>query len=203
MDRPEDVEPNPATGAVYIALTNNTARSEADEPNPRITNRYGHVLELVEDGDDAAALTFGWNLLIVCGDPEDPMVRTYFGGYTGPVSPISCPDNVAFDSRGNLWISTDGQPGTIGLDDALFRVPVTGPERDKVEQFLAVPVDAETCGPVIHDQDGLVFVAVQHPGEDGSWDDQRSYFPDYVAPGTQTDGQWGGPRPSVIQIHQD
>ena len=203
MDRPEDVEPNPATGAVYIALTNNTARSEADEPNPRITNRYGHVLELVEDGDDAAALTFGWNLLIVCGDPEDPMVRTYFGGYTGPVSPISCPDNVAFDSRGNLWISTDGQPGTIGLDDALFRVPVTGPERGKVEQFLAVPVDAETCGPVIHDQDGLVFVAVQHPGEDGSWDDQRSYFPDYVAPGTQTDGQWGGPRPSVIQIHQD
>lgn len=155
-----------------------------------------------EDGDDPAALTFGWNLILVCGDPEDPTVRTYFGGYDGPVSSISCPDNVAFDSRGNLWISTDGQPGTIGLDDALFRVLVSGSERGKVEQFLAVPVDAETCGPVIHDQDGLVFVAVQHPGEDGTWGAPRSLFPDYLAPGSQTDGKWGGPRPSVIQIHQ-
>ncbi|WP_369076935.1 alkaline phosphatase PhoX [Paractinoplanes toevensis] len=44
---------------------------------------------------------------IVCGDPAD--ASTYFGGYDkAAVSPISCPDNVAFDSAGNLWISTDG-----------------------------------------------------------------------------------------------
>lgn len=208
MDRPEDVEPNPATGAVYIALTNNTNRGRtgfaaADEANPRVTNRYGHVLELVESGSDPAALTFGWNLILVCGDPDDPSVKTYFGGYQGPVSPISCPDNVAFDSRGNLWVSTDGQPGTIGLDDALFRVRVSGPDRGRTEQFLAVPIDAETCGPVIHDQDGMVFVAVQHPGEDGTWDDQISFFPDYIEPGTQSGGDWGGPRPSVVQVYRD
>ena len=68
-------------------------------------------------------------------------------------------------------------------------------------QFLAVPNQAETCGPVIHDRDGSVFVAVQHPGEDGTWDDQVSYFPDYVpADARPARGDWRGPRPSVAQI---
>ncbi|MBR7743256.1 PhoX family phosphatase [Phycicoccus sp. BSK3Z-2] len=205
MDRPEDIEPNPVTGKVYCALTNNTNRGVGsnpgvDEANPRVTNREGHVIEITEKGNDAASLTFTWNLLLVCGDESS--AGTYFGGYDGPVSPISCPDNVAFDSTGQLWVSTDGQPGTIGLDDALHRVTLEGPDRGKVEQFLAVPREAETCGPVIHDRDGLVFVSVQHPGEDGSWADQHSYFPDYVAPGSLSGGRWGGPRPSVVQVHR-
>lgn len=73
-------------------------------------------------------------------------------------------------------------------------------------RFLAVPREAETCGPVIHDQDGSVFVAVQHPGEEGSFEDQHSFFPDYlaVADGAAarrpTAGGWAGPRPSVVQV---
>ena len=70
-----------------------------------------------------------------------------------------------------------------------------------MQQFLAVPRDAETCGPVIHDRDGSVFVAVQHPGEDGTWAEQHSFFPDYVpaasGPGR---GDWRGPRPSIVQV---
>lgn len=206
MDRPEDVEPSPVTGRVYVALTNNSNRgtgtnAPADEANPRITNREGHVLELTEAGDDPTATTFAWNLLLVCGTPG--RTGTYFGGYEGPVSPISCPDNVAFDSTGALWISTDGQPGSIGLDDALHRVTLEGPDRGKVEQFLAVPREAETCGPVIHDQDGSVFVCVQHPGEDGSWAAQHSFFPDYLPAGALADGGWGGPRPSVVQVYRE
>ena len=206
MDRPEDIQPNPATGKVYVALTNNTNRGRpgfagADEANPRTPNREGHVLELTERHNDAAARTFGWNLLLVCGLPGS--AGTYFGGYTGPVSPISCPDNVAFDESGDLWISTDGQPGTIGLDDALHRVKLTGPQRGRVEQFLAVPQDAETCGPVIHAADESVFVCVQHPGEEGSWEAPRSFFPDYLPQGTLDDRGWGGPRPSVIQVVRD
>lgn len=205
MDRPEDVEVHPQTGAVYAALTNNTQRGTAgrvgpDEVNPRTINREGHVLELVEQGNQPAAERFGWNLLLVCGNPGT--AGTYFGGYTGEVSPISCPDNVAFDSAGNLWISTDGQPGTIGLDDALHKVPLVGPERGRVQQFLAVPVDAETCGPVIHDREDMVFVCVQHPGEDGTWEAQRSFFPDFLPPGEQRRGDWGGPRPSVVQVYR-
>jgi uncharacterized protein len=202
MDRPEDVEVNPVTGKVYVACTNNTKRTaaQADEANPRANNKHGHIVELAEKGDQTST-EFTWNLLLVAGDPAvDESV--YFGGYPADkVQPISCPDNVAFDSVGNLWISTDGQPGTIQRNDALYRVTLEGPERGKVEQFMAVPVDAETCGPVIDDQDGMVYVAVQHPGEDGSWEKQNSLFPDYLPAGTPS-GKGGLPRPSVIQMYK-
>ena len=108
---------------------------------------------------------------------------------------------MAFDSLGNLWVSTDGQPSAIKVSDGLFKVPVEGPERGHVQQFLAVPSGAETCGPVIHDRDGSVFVAVQHPGEDGSWAAPQSRFPDYVPVGAApTAGQFAGPRPTVVQV---
>ena len=86
-------------------------------------------------------------------------------------------------------MSTDGQPGAIGLNDGLFKVPVEGPERGRVQQFLAVPAGAETCGPVIRDLEGSVFVAVQHPGEDGTFDAPQSRFPDYVPAGSTAGGR--------------
>ncbi|GAB3287102.1 PhoX family protein [Parasphingorhabdus pacifica] len=186
MDRPEDIEPNPVNGRVYCALTNNSNRGSEgnaapDEANPRVGNKHGHVLEF---DDDATGTAFGWNLLLVCGDPAD--AGTYFGGFDkSAVSPISCPDNVAFDRHGNLWISTDGN----GLDanDGLFAVPVDGPERGHVKQFLTVPIGAETCGPVI--QDDLITVSVQHPGE--SDEGPTSHWPD---------GGDSQPRPSVAAV---
>ena len=134
----------------------------ADEANPRNDNKHGHILEITEDGGDHTGETFTWSLPIVCGDPADP--ATYFAGYDKTkVSPISCPDNVAFDSAGNLWISTDGN--ALGSNDGLFATPIEGPERGHLKQFLTVPFGAETCGPFITGDDRSVFVAVQHPGE--------------------------------------
>ena len=76
--------------------------------------RTGTSSRSPSDSNKAGATTFDWDLLLVCGDPADPTAATYFGGYPTPVTPISCPDNVAFDSTGrNLWISTDGAPSTI------------------------------------------------------------------------------------------
>jgi uncharacterized protein len=207
MDRCEDVEPSLRTGKVYVVCTNNSDRGTAGKPgpdaaNPRPQNKNGHIIEITERGGRGDAETFDWDLFMVCGD--EGQAGTYFAGWDGPVAPISCPDNVAFDSEGNLWISTDGQPGSISLNDGLFRVPLAGPERGHLVQFLAVPVEAETCGPVIHDRDGSVFVAVQHPGEDGSWAEQTSYFPDYVSAGERPRrGEWRGPRPSVVQVVAD
>ncbi|WP_312871999.1 PhoX family protein [Amycolatopsis acididurans] len=178
MDRPEDIEPNPVNGRVYAALTNNTNRGAAgkpaaDEANPRTNNKNGHILEWEEDRGDAASPKFSWRLLLVCGDPAT--ADTYFGGFPkDQVSPISCPDNVAFDPYGNLWISTDGNE--LGSNDGLFSVPVEGPERGHVKQFLTVPVGAETCGPVITSD--FVLVAVQHPGEDGTPTAPTSHWPD-------------------------
>jgi secreted PhoX family phosphatase len=201
MDRPEDVEPNPKTGKVYAALTNNSTRggstNPVDEANPVTGNRYGHVIELTETAGQSGT-SFAWSILLVCGDPS-VFPYTYFAGFPKQlVSPLSCPDNVAFDSAGDLWISTDGAPGTIGYNDGLFKVTLEGPSRGRVEQFLAVPREAETCGPVIHDAEGLVFVAVQHPGENGSFVSQTSLFPDYgsSAPGDVPNA----PRPSVVRV---
>lgn len=204
MDRCEDVQPNPRTGKVYVVCTNNDRRGVGTNPgpdaaNPRPMNKNGHIIEITERADDPGATSFTWDLFLVCGDKGQ--AGTYFGGWNGPVAPISCPDNVAFDSVGNLWVATDGQPSSIGKNDGLFRVPLEGAERGHLVQFLAVPVEAETCGPVIHDRDGSVFVAVQHPGEDGKWDEQHSFFPDYVASGARpARGEWRGPRPSVVQV---
>ncbi|WP_346085692.1 PhoX family protein, partial [Streptomyces thermocarboxydus] len=165
MDRPEDIEPNPVTGKVYVALTNNSNRGvganpRADEANPRHANKHGHVLELTERLDRPESTRFAWSLFLVAGDPEDP--ATYFAGFPkDAVSPISCPDNVAFDAHGNLWISTDGS--ALGSHDGLFGVATRGERRGELKQFLTVPTGAETCGPVV--QDRRVLVAVQHPGE--------------------------------------
>ncbi|WKU03665.1 PhoX family phosphatase [Micromonospora sp. HUAS LYJ1] len=189
MDRPEDVEPSLLTGKVYVALTNNTDRGKAgkpaaDEINPRNLNKHGQILELVEDRGDNTAESFTWSLPIVAGDPADP--STYFAGYDKTkVSPISCPDNVAFDATGNLWISTDGN--ALGSNDGLFATAVEGPERGHLKQFLTVPLGAETCGPFITGDNRSVFVAVQHPGEitGASVEKPASTWPDgdYAKPG--------------------
>ncbi|GII57772.1 hypothetical protein Pth03_61610 [Planotetraspora thailandica] len=189
MDRPEDIERNPVNGAVYVALTNNSNRTaaQADEANPRSANMHGHILEIVERWNDAGATTFAWSIPLVCGDPADP--STYFAGYDkSKVSPISCPDNVTFDAEGNLWISTDGN--ALKKNDGLFAMPLSGPERGRVRQFLTVPYGAETCGPLITPDQLSVFVAVQHPGEitGATPDNPFSHWPD---------GGSSQPRPSV------
>ena len=193
MDRPEDVQPHPTTGRVYAALTNNDERGTPGKPgvdavNPRPQNTNGQVLELVDAGDDPGARTFGWSLLLVCGDPA--AADTYFGGFPkDQVSPISCPDNVAFDTAGNLWVATDGNE--LGSNDGLFAVPLDGPQRGRVQQFLTVPKGAETCGPVLEER--LALVAVQHPGEsdEATFENPASRWPD---------GGTAPPRPAVVSV---
>jgi uncharacterized protein len=155
-----------------------------------VNNKHGHVLELEERHRDNTATRFSWQLMLVCGDPNSP--DTYFAGYDkSQVSPISCPDNVAFDSKGNLWISTDGN--ALESNDGLFAVPVEGRERGHVKQFLTVPIGAETCGPVV--KDDFVLVSVQHPGEvdDASADNPVSHWPE---------GGDSQPRPSVVAVYK-
>ena len=189
MDRPEDVQPSPVTGRVYAALTNNTARSAPNAPNPRAPNRWGHVLEWEEDGGDAAATTFRWQFFLLCGNPNDP--STSFAGFPKElVSPISSPDNLLFDHSGNIWIATDGQPTYLGPNDAFHAVPLKGRDRGHVRQFLSVPVGAEACGPELTPDERTLFCAVQHPGEGSTADNPSSDWPDRA----------GLPRPSLVTI---
>ncbi|GAC66833.1 PhoX family protein [Gordonia soli] len=193
MDRPEDIEASPRTGKIYCALTNNDDRgtsgeAAADSANPRNENKNGQIIEIT---DDHVGTEFTWDLLLVCGDPA--AADTYYGGFDKTkVSAISCPDNVAFDPHGNLWVSTDGN--ALDSNDGLFAVALDGDRRGETKQFLTVPKGAETCGPII-DRD-RVIVCVQHPGEedDHSADNPASHWPD---------GGSSQPRPSVVAVWKD
>ncbi|WP_457539282.1 PhoX family protein [Williamsia sp. R60] len=190
MDRPEDIEPHPKTGKVYCALTNNDKRGTAgkagvDEANPRNENKNGQVIEFT---DDHAGTEFTWDLLLVCGDPA--AADTYYGGFDKTkVSPISCPDNVAFDPHGNLWISTDGN--ALKNNDGLFAVALEGDNRGETKQFLTVPRGAETCGPIIGTD--RIIVCVQHPGEEDEYSADKPYS-------NWPEGGDSQPRPSVVSV---
>lgn len=192
MDRPEDIQQNPVNHKIYGAFTNNTQRTEddVDASNPRPDNAYGHIIEFTEDGDDAASETFTWDIFILCGDPSDD--STYFAGYPKEnVSAVACPDNVNFDSAGNLWISTDGQPGTLDQADGLYVVPTDGEERGNLQRFLSV-VDGSECASFEFTRDNRnLIVAVQHPGEGGTFEEPVTTWPH--------DGT-GIARPAVIQV---
>lgn len=196
MDRPEDLEVNPVNGKLYCIFTNNTqpgtsGRPATDKANPRTNNRSGHIIELTEAGDDPTATTFKWEIFLLCGDPSVEADGTYFAGFDKTqVSAISCPDNLTFDNQGNLWIATDGQPGTIRKNDGIFVVPVEGPERGFVRQLMSCPMAAEVCGPEFTPDNRTLFAAIQHPGEGGTIASPTSTWPDGNSPA----------RPSVIAI---
>lgn len=196
MDRPEDIETNPVNGKVYCVMTNNTQRGTAgrpgvDGPNPRPVDRYGHIIELTEEGNDPASTTFRWEIFMLCGDPVISEHGTSFGRCApNTLSPISSPDNIAFDQRGNLWIATDGQPGTIQKNDAVFAVPVEGGDRGCLHPFLSGPNGAEVCGPEFTPDNHTFFCSIQHPGEGGTPARPLSTWPD----GTPY------PKPSVVAV---
>ena len=196
LDRPEDMEASPVTGKVYLALTKNKYRGVAGNPavdaaNPRSDNAYGHILELQEFGKDGRSERFSWEILMLCGDPNDPGSR--FAGYEGPVrDAIACPDNLAFDVDGNLWVATDGMPDALGLPDGLFAVTLEGPERGRTQRFLSGVLGSEITGPEFSPDGRGVFVSVQHPGEGSSLDAPSTRWPDGSGP----------PRPSVVLIRR-
>jgi secreted PhoX family phosphatase len=83
MDRPEDVEPSPITGRIYIPCTKASERgvtgrtdwsgrhveTGVNAANPRSDNKSGHIIEIAEGGDDARAVRFTWSVFLLAGDP--------------------------------------------------------------------------------------------------------------------------------------
>lgn len=204
MDRPEDVEPDPVSGRVYVVLTNNTKRGpdRLDAVNPRADNEYGQIVELTPppgaDGrPDHAAGRFAWDMFILAGDPGRAADRARYGGPVSPDGWFACPDNIAFDGKGRLWIATD--QGTDqharGIGDGLWACDTAGPGRALTRFFFKVPCGAEMCGPAFTPDDRTLFLAVQHPAADdpGSrYADPSTRWPDF-----RDDRP---PRPSVVVV---
>jgi len=200
MDRPEDVEVNPVTGRVYVMLTNNSRRTQQtlNAANPRPRNEHGHVLEILPPGHgtarvDHAATEARWELFLLAGKPGQDAGARYHRA-TSDEGWLTCPDNCAFDSKGRIWIATDGAPGTSGIADGLYAADTTGPGRALTRLFYQAPTGAEVCGPCLTPDDTTLFLAIQHPGDDsGSHFEQPSTrWPDF-------DDKLP-PRPSVIAI---
>jgi secreted PhoX family phosphatase len=191
MDRPEDVEPNPVSGVVYVNLTNNTKRTESqvDAANPRPHNVHGHVIELIPPGTSAAgkahhadhsATTYTWDIFLKAGNPAIATDGAHYHPETSKNGWLSCPDNMAFDQKGRIWIATDGAP-KAGIADGVWAADVAGLGRALTRHFYRTPLGAELCGPCFTPDDTTYFAAVQHPGDTkgSTFDHPSTRWPDF------------------------
>lgn len=173
LDRPEDIEIDPISGHVLIALTNNSAKR----------NYFGSILKIKQADGKHDSLTF--------------VPETFLTG--GEETGFACPDNLVFDAKGNLWFTSDvstmsmhRDPYKAFMNNGLFLVPRDGPQAGQVIQMASAPVGAEFTGPCFSDDWKVLFLSVQHPGEDTlQISECTSHWP------------YGGdnlPRPGVITI---
>ncbi len=123
LNRPEDIEIDPITGNVLVSLTNNKNKNDF----------HGSILKVEESDGKFDALTF--------------KASTYLAG--GEENGFSCPDNLAFDLSGNLWITTDMAGNAMNNEDgpympfknnSLFVVPRYGKDEGKVIRVVSAPV---------------------------------------------------------------
>jgi uncharacterized protein len=184
MDRPEDIQPNPKTGRAYLMLTNNTRREpgQEDAANPRAKNAFGHIIEIIEPEGDFAATQSKWEILVKCGDPAVAEVGATFSAATSANGWFGMPDNCTIDADGRLWVATDGNNAkATGRTDGLWAVDTEGEVRGTSKLFFRVPIGAEMCGPCFTPSSETLFLAVQHPGDDGlaTFEAPATRWPDF------------------------
>jgi len=176
MDRPEWVAVHPATGEVYVTLTNNDRRApvgqggkgqpEVDAANPRPHNVFGHIVRWREAEGDAAAARFSWDVFLLAGDPQtdaqEPRVTVRGDAFGSP-------DGLWFDPRGILWIQTDVSTERVGRGPYKYlgnnMMLAADPRRGVVRRFLTGPRGCEITGVAMTPDRKAMFVNVQHPGE--------------------------------------
>jgi len=197
MDRPEDIDVNTVTNTVFVALSKNARRSDAnvDAANPRSANRHGHIMEILP-GTDHAATTSRWQMLLLAGDPADEKSQAQYHPGVSENGWLSNPDNFAVDTKGRLWIGTDGA-NDFGYADGLWATDVVGGGRALTRLFFSCPIGGELTGPAFTPDGTTLFCSVQHPGDTGNAAESN-----FATPATRWPDFQDGvpPRPSVIAI---
>ncbi|WP_285961886.1 PhoX family protein [Pseudomonas tohonis] len=193
MDRPEWGAVNPDNGEVYFTLTNNTARTTPDAPNPRPANAYGHIIRWREQSRDYAGQAFNWNLFMLAGPETDS--RGPNGKPLDASNILASPDGLWFDDDGRLWIQTDMSgsqlaSGPFGNNQMLVADPRSG----ELKRFLVGPLGAEVTGIAATPDFRTLFVNIQHPGEGSTPTNLTSTWPD--GPGKR-------PRSSTVVITRE
>jgi len=180
--RPEDTEISP-DGSLFITFTSGGISKQDGSPDRRIFTgpdgsadyEYGWIMQLTEADNDPAAQTFRWKMVATGGEPAS-------GGQG-----FANPDNLTFDSKGNLWMVTDmssdkmnrpvrdrtekGAPmsqsnlrGIFG-NNALWWMPLRDQHAGQLFLFGMGPMDSELTGPCFTADQKTLFLSVQHPGE--------------------------------------
>ena len=130
MDRPEWTAVNPATGEMYLTLTNGNATSRplagTDAANPRhynaqqangnnvFGNSNGHILRLRETGNTTEATGFAWDIYAFGSRSNYDATNINLSGLSAD-NDFSSPDGLWFSRPQNagglvnplLWIQTD------------------------------------------------------------------------------------------------
>jgi len=175
MDRPEWISVNPVAAEAYCCLTNNRNRgvkpnaggdpTPVGGPNPREANRYGQIVRWRPEGGDHAGERFGWDLYVMAGNPTVHEDLRAGSANVNAGNLFNSPDGMAFDSRGIVWIQTDGSDSNegdfagMGNNQMLAGDPVSG----RIERFLTGPQGCEVTGLCWSDDRRTMFVGIQHP----------------------------------------
>ena len=139
-------------------------------PNPRAENNYGQIVRWWPAGGDHRADAFRWDLFALAGNPT-----VHEDAYGGSVNinegnMFNSPDGLFFDSKGLLWIQTDGNYSNEGdfaghgNNQMLVGDPATG----EIKRFLVGPNECEVTGAAMSRNGRTLFVGIQHPGERGN-----------------------------------
>lgn len=146
LDRPEDIEFDPLTGNILVALTNNKIKK----------NYYGSILKIIEKDNDPGSLKFEHDTFLAGGKDQG----------------FACPDNMVFDPKGNLWFTTDISGDAVGNgpyeglgNNGLYVFLRSGDHKGQVIRVATAPTDAEFTGPCFSPDYKTLFLSVQHPGE--------------------------------------
>ena len=158
--RPEDTKIDPISGDLLIAFTSGSPGSTggADPavfqgPDGQSSWPNGWVMRLSESGQNR----FTWRMAVTGGTP--------WAGGLG----FTNPDNVALDSKGNLWIVTDrsmkSSAGDVFGNNSCWFVPRKGSQEEQAACFATGPMECEVTGVCLDQAESSLFLAVQHPGE--------------------------------------
>jgi secreted PhoX family phosphatase len=204
MDRPEWIDTFSESLTAIATLTNNTRRGTTgfpatDEPNPRVANPYGHVIQW-SYANDWTENTFYWDIFALGGDPA---VAAHGSTIVG--DKYGSPDGIYVAPSGRLWIQTDVSGSTInsgayagfGNNQMLCADPATKETR----RFLVGPKICEITGVFVTPDEETMFVGIQHPGEAPSGANNPANPKQYSSwPGGAESGR---PRSSLVVITKD
>jgi hypothetical protein len=120
-------------------------------------------------------------------------------------------------SADDLWVVTDVSSARLNApgggfewhgNNAIFYVPLNGPNRNTAFRFANAPVQAELTGPTFVHEQKTLFLNVQHPGEEtpnrGGVVGNPSTYTSWWPEGNRTAGTGtpGKPKPSLVAIRK-